>query len=349
MAQKKSNEIDKVLVTRFSAVGDVAMVLPMLYSVARAYPDRQFVFVSRERFGQLLVNAPANITFAGIDLKEYSGILGLYKLYSDLKKEYAPDAIADLHDVLRTKVVRTLFSFSGCKVAVIDKGREEKRNLTDEKNNNKQQLKSTFERYRDVFSRLGMPFEPDFTSVFTDGKGDISDFSSFLPEKGGDRWIGVAPFARHQGKIYPTGKMRRVVELLAEKPGIKVFCFGNGDAENAIIDEWCNSMPNVYNFIGKTNFGGELRMIDNLDVMISMDSANMHIAALAGTPVVSIWGATSPLAGFLGWKIGENDCVQKELPCRPCSIFGDKQCRLGDYRCMDIAPETVVKKVLEKL
>jgi ADP-heptose:LPS heptosyltransferase len=83
--------------------------------------------------------------------------------------------------------------------------------------------------------------------------------------------------------------------------------------------------------------------------MVSMDSANMHIESLVGTPVISIWGATSPLAGFLGWRQKEEDCVQLPLDCRPCSIFGNKPCRSGDYKCMKIEPQTVVEKIKQRL
>ncbi len=83
-----------------------------------------------------------------------------------------------------------------------------------------------------------------------------------------------------------------------------------------------------------------------LRVMLTMDSGNMHLASLVGTRVVSIWGATHPFAGFLGFGQSEDDCIQRDLPCRPCSIYGNKACKFGDYRCMDIAPEEIVGKLM---
>ena len=86
--------------------------------------------------------------------------------------------------------------------------------------------------------------------------------------------------------------------------------------------------------------------MSHLDVMISMDSSNMHLASLTDTPVVSIWGATHPFAGFLGWRQTTDNAIQISLDCRPCSIFGNKPCLRGDYACMqNIAPETIVEKV----
>ena len=347
MVQAKNSTSRTVIITRFSAVGDIAMTIPLLYSLARTYPDDKFIFVSRERFGQFFIDSPKNLLFIGINLNDYKGVAGLYKLYKELNK-HKPDLIADLHDVLRTKILRTYFyMFAGTKVAYIDKGRKEKKQLTQGKI--KRQLKSTFERYREVFEGAGFPFTPEFTSLFGSQKGDISEFSGILPSKGDKKWIGIAPFAAHKGKIYPTGKMREAIAILAKEPQVEIFCFGNGPAEEEVVNSWCKEFENVHSFIGRTNFNGELRMISHLDAMVCMDSANMHMASLAGTPAISIWGATSPLAGFLGWNQKEENCIQLPLDCRPCSIFGNKPCMFGDYRCMNIPPEKVAETILAKI
>ena len=90
----------------------------------------------------------------------------------------------------------------------------------------------------------------------------------------------------------------------------------------------------------------ELELMKKLDVMVSMDSANMHLASLVGTRVVSIWGATHPYAGFLGWGQRMDDCVQRDdLKCRPCSIYGNKPCMRGDMACMQIDPKEVVERI----
>lgn len=345
---KNKKKLQTILITRFSAVGDIAMTIPLLYSLASSYPQHRFIFVSRPRLGQFFINTPSNLEFKGVDPSQYEGFCGLYRLYRELKKEYTPTLFADLHDVLRTKILRFMFALGGVKCSHILKGRGEKRALTRSKNKLLKGLSSTFERYSNVFECLGLPFTCDFVSLFKDGKGDISDFS-FLPSKGQDKWVGIAPFAKHRGKIYPIGEMRKVVELLSKHKGVKVFCFGNGVEEETVINEWCASFKNVYSFIGKSGFDGELRFISHLDLMLSMDSANMHIASLVNTPVVSVWGATSPLAGFLGWRQNEQNCIQLSLDCRPCSVFGNKPCRYGDYRCMNIPPVRIVEHILNLL
>ena len=163
-----------------------------------------------------------------------------------------------------------------------------------------------------------------------------------------DKWIGIAPFAKHRGKIYPLEHMEGVVKRLAANSRVKIFFFGNGPEEQTTIDSWCSRYPNTISFIGKSNFNGELRLISHLDVMVCMDSANMHMASLVNTPAISIWGATSPLAGFLGWNQKREDCIELPFICRPCSIFGSKPCLYGDYRCMNIPPEDVATRIMKK-
>ena len=348
MAQRSNGAARTILITRFSAVGDIAMTIPLLYSVCHSYPEHHFIFVSRERFGQFFINKPKNLDFIGINPNDYKGLTGLYRLYKKLSTQ-APDMFADLHDVLRTKILRTYFRLLGnTKVASIDKGRKEKRQLTKSSSTDKRELKSTFERYRDVFTRLGLPFTPVFTSLFKEGKACIDDLRPTVPPKGNDCWVGIAPFARHKGKIYPLDKMEEVVALLASQKHIKIFFFGNGPEEEKTVNHWCSNYPNTISFVGKSNFNGELRLISHLDAMICMDSANMHMASLAGVPAISIWGATSPLAGFRGWQQKKEDCIELQLECRPCSIFGNKPCKFGDYRCMNISPLTIAEKTIEK-
>ena len=112
----------------------------------------------------------------------------------------------------------------------------------------------------------------------------VPDLFEKVNEIMNDKWIGIAPFAKHKGKIYPLERMELVVKELSSKNGIKLFFFGNGPEEEGTIESWCNKYPNTVSFVGKSNFNGELRLISHLDVMVCMDSANMHMASLVGTP-----------------------------------------------------------------
>lgn len=85
-----------------------------------------------------------------------------------------------------------------------------------------------------------------------------------------------------------------------------------------------------------------------LDVLLTMDSANMHLGALANTKVLSIWGATHPLAGFAAWNQPASNQLSDELDCRPCSIYGKKPCYRKDLACLNhVTPDRVIAFVLE--
>ena len=114
-----------------------------------------------------------------------------------------------------------------------------------------------------------------------------------------------------------------------------------------ILDNMASKSHNCVNASGLlSGMRDELILMSHLDVMVSMDSANMHLASIVGTPVVSIWGATHPFAGFMGWGQPPENAVQLDLPCRPCSIYGNKPCLRGDYSCLkNISPDQVVDRI----
>ena len=325
----------KILVIRFSALGDVVMTVPIVYALATQYPQHQITVLSRKRMAVYFNHLPDNVSFKGIDLNSYKGFSGLLRLYKDLRKENF-DYIADFHDVLRTKVIRFFFWITGKSVQHILKGRKEKRDLTREHDKKKIQLKTSFQRYADVLERLGLPIQQNYKSWKHPRPSD----------SGQENWIGIAPFAAHAGKVYPLNKMKGITKVLTSNPKNKVYLFGGGKKEQRICEEWEKEIPGTISVIGKLQQEEELNLISQLDVMVSMDSANMHMASLVGTPVVSIWGATHPFAGFMGWGQNPDNTIQLDMDCRPCSIFGNKPCKRGDYACLnDIKPEQVLEHI----
>lgn len=337
----------KLLVLRFSALGDVMMSVPLLDAVARRYPELDITVLSRKAFEAPFRFLPANVHFWGVDLQLYKGLKGLNRLYREIRALRFTH-VADLHDVLRTRYLRARCRMDGLSVAVIDKGRRDKKRLTRRRRKVLRPLTSSFERYHRVFGRLGLPFDPEFRSLFAgcpDGKPNIAALRPLTGIKGDDRWIGIAPFAKHTGKIYPPDLQRQVVAGL-RRPGRKIFIFGGGPQEKSVAETWRQTFPDLVSVIGELTMEQELMLQAHLDVMLSMDSANMHLAALAGCPVVSIWGATHPFAGFLGWNQHPENVLQTDLNCRPCSVFGQKPCYRGDYACLyRIAPESVIQKI----
>ena len=319
----------RILAYRFSAFGDVAMAAPVFREFLEQNPEVEIVMVSRSNFEALFEEIP-NVIFKGVNLDDYKGFFGLNRLANELIKEFHPDLIANLHDVIRTKILDKIYSTKGFKVFKINKGKEEKEHLTDIWNLNKIQLKKTVERYADVFREMGF---------------QVTLSHQLRPTSFNKSGIGFAPFAQHKGKMLPLEKANELARILSLKN--TVYFFGGGKAETEILEKWEKEIPNTRNLAGKLNLTEELDTISQLEIMISMDSANMHLASLVGTRCVSVWGQTHPYAGFLGFGQSEEDVVQvKDLTCRPCSVFGDKECFRGDWACMG---ELNIQKIVDKI
>lgn len=318
-----------ILAYRFSAFGDVAMTVPVVTEFLEQNPEMQIVFVTRKNFSDLFEGVP-NLIFKGVNIDDYKGFLGLRKLAKELITEFNPHYIADLHDVIRTKILNRIFSRKNYRVAVISKGKDEKEHLTDIWNLEKKPLKKTTERYADVFRDLGFSVELSH------------QYRTVSLQKNG---IGFAPFAQHEGKMLPLEKSFELAKHLSEK--YRIYFFGGGKHEVETLDKWVSQIPNAENVAGKLSLKEELSKIARLEIMISMDSANMHLASLVGTRCISVWGSTHPYAGFLGYGQSEDDVVHiKDLTCRPCSVFGDKKCYRGDWACLH---EINIQQVIDKI
>lgn len=316
------------------------MTVPVVKALAMARPDLHIIMVSRPFAGAFYEGLAPNVEFVGINLKDsrYKGIGGLRHVYHDLRA-LKPDMVADLHDVLRTKYARLRFRMAGIPVSFIDKNRKARKEITRQEDKILRQQTTAFEKYKAVFSRLGLEFTMPDEAPLHPGKA---------PVEIAGRAIGIAPFAAHDGKIYPVDRMETVVQLLKKTyPDLSICLFGGGPRDKAQFATWCSMYNNVH-YAGDSchGMGEELALMRRMDCMITMDSGNMHLASLVGTPVVSVWGATHPYAGFMGWRQKEGDIVQADLPCRPCSIYGNKECLRGDYACLNsIKPEEIVRKV----
>ena len=247
------------------------------------------------------------------------------------------DAVADVHDVLRSKTFRLLMRLHGVPEASIYKGRAEKREFIRCGGRGMEPLRHTVLRYCDVFRKLGFMLDDPAPAVHRERP-------NLFGEKHGV-WVGFAPFSAHRGKTYPDGQSRELVRMLSERYD-RVFIHGGGGGEQVFAEEMERAYPNVTALYGKVRFAGEMDLIANLDCVVSMDSLVMHLASLVATPVVSVWGATYPGLGFLGYGVSQEGILQADMACRPCSVFGNKPCRYGDYRCLKaVTPEMVAERV----
>lgn len=336
-----------ILVIRFSAMGDVAMTVPVLKNLLQQNEDLQITVVSNAFFQPLFTGLERCNFHPAYLKKEHKGVTGIYRLYKELKSLEPFTAIADLHGVLRSFNLRLFFGFAGIPLAAIDKGRKEKKLLARKEDKHLVQLPTSFERYAVVFRNLGYTCELKTDQPIFSKQRLPAAAQDFF--NGNGKVIGIAPFAQHLQKMYPIQRTKNIVKALSAA-GHSILLLGGGQKEIEILQQWQDEIKeNVYSVAGKFSFAEELAIISNLTQMLSMDSANMHLASLYAVPVISIWGATHPFAGFYGWGQPVENMVSVDIYCRPCSVFGNKPCYRGDFACMMRIEENTIIDKLDQL
>jgi len=341
-------DIRHIAVIRLSAMGDVAMTVPTLLAFVEKYPSVKVTVVSRSLFEPIFFGI-SNVSFFAADVKgRHKGFLGLMKLKTDLQ-HLGIDAVVDLHDVIRSRVITTLMKFGGVPTVSIDKARAEKKALTRSESKVFVQLPTVAQRNSEAFAELGFPIvinPPIFLS-----KRKLSPEVSQLTGAKSTKWLGIAPFAKHNSKVYPEDLMKKVIDGLAVND-YKIFLFGAGTKELSILNGYAGRHENIVVPGGKISFQEELQLISNLDTMLSMDSANAHLAAMFGIPVITLWGATHPFAGFAPFAQPFDNALvsdRSKYPKLPTSIYGNKKVAGYEDVMRSIEPEKVIEKVLETI
>ncbi|MEE3019754.1 MAG: glycosyltransferase family 9 protein, partial [Bacteroidota bacterium] len=276
---------------------------------------------------------------------QHKGLKGLYRLYKELKQR-KPHRIADIHKNLRTAVLRIFFKLSFTRIKVINKGYAERKRLIHPSKKTMKPLTPQHYRYVEVFTRLGFPIDLDqhefpFKPALLKSVMDID-------LQADRKWIGIAPFAAHPGKVYPLDLMQKVVGYLQQQHSI--FLFGHGPKETDQINTWAKAYPHVVSQALELPFSEQLDLIANLDVMLSMDSANGHLAANFNVPVVTLWGMTHPFLGFS--PFGQNNHLladRESFPKIPTSAYGKVIPKGYKDAMRTISPEEVIELVLDKI
>ncbi len=334
----------RLLVIRTSAMGDVALTTLVLRGIREKYPDTELTLVTMKAFSPFFHSINGLELFFPDFKIRHKGIAGLFRLFTDIRKSGTFDYVIDLHDVLRTKILRSLFRLTGIPVSVIDKGRSEKRALINGRK--KIQLKHTVQRYQEVFAKAGFDAKPPEGPWIVPPREAVTRALEISGITAGLN-IGVAPYTKHELKMWPEESMVTLLRMIS-KSYAKFWLFG-GPEESDLLESFQKKIPGSVNLAGKLNLEEELAVMTKLSFMIAMDSSNMHMAALVGTNVISIWGATDPLMGFAAWMQPKDHFISisiEELTCRPCTVYGKGECWRGDHACMEwLTPKMVYDKI----
>lgn len=328
------------------------MTVPVLLALTEKYPDLKITFLTKPFFVPI-VSAVPNIQVFNADVKgAYKGLIGIWKLFKELKS-LDLDAVADVHNVLRSNILKVFFRFSGIPFEQIDKGRKEKRELISGNATELKPLKPMHQRYQSVFERLGFHFSINKNHVLKSRTKTSEHVIGIF--SGTKKIIGIAPFAAFPGKIYPRTLMEILISKLESMEDVKIVLFGGGQKERDILEDYEIKFANCISVAGKITFGEELELISNLDVMISMDSGNGHLAAMYGVSVITLWGVTHPATGFVPFGQPEENQITSDrgkYPKIPTSVYGNKFPPGYDAVMETISPEQIVRRVkniLEKV
>lgn len=320
-----------IVIIRFSAISDVAVAAPLVRAYATANPEISFTMVSDSFLRPLFENIP-NLNFLPEDFDEEN-----YSIHASIKIAHdilslKPTDVVDLQHSKLTKIIRNCLTLKGIPVSAVRHEEFERKKLQ----SHKAEMSPVISLYEDALAEAGL-----INLHLSRKTPEKKVFGKYM-----FRRIGIAPFAKYPGKSWPIKYMEEVVAALGDDPNSKVYLFGNKTKEAAILQGWQDKYEGCESIAGKYTLSEELELMRSLDLMVTMDSANMHFASFVNTPVISIWGATDAKAGFYGWGQDPENAVCSEIACRPCSLYGDAKCERLDYACLArVTPAMVLEKI----
>lgn len=338
------------LILRLSSLGNVAMSVPVVYSVSKAYPDDHFVIVCEKRLAALFYGMENVSTYSMEKAKKQERRQqkkSLWNLYKELRTAYPVTQVVDLQDNRKTRLLRWLFRLQGIPATVIDNERFLKHKLCFRGAKQATALTPEAIRYQKTFARAGLKAEIQFDGLPINKEAKEQVEKLFGKKQG--RRIGIAPFAKCRTNRLPYQISKEVILHYAQQADTQIFLFGAGKVESEMLGHWAAVFPNTHSIAGILSLSEELELMRTLDIMICMDSANQHLAVLVSLPTMSIWCGTHPYSGYGAWGQNDTNRLQKGLSCRPCTINGKNQCRYQNFLCKDFTAEEIVRKAEEQL
>ncbi|HKZ39202.1 MAG TPA: glycosyltransferase family 9 protein, partial [Chryseolinea sp.] len=264
--------LTKILVLRFSAMGDVVLLVPVIRSFVAAYPDVEVTVVTRPKFASFFTDIERVVPFPADVDNTYNGIFGMRELFKKLLLKGSYEVVIDMHDHIRTIMLRNLFKIFFTRVVIFQKGRRAKRAISRKTNKSTTPLIHTVERYRLAFEKAGFTFPilpPPFFKIKETIKNEVAEWLQKNNVSKNERWVGVAPFAKHTSKIWPLDNYIQVMSNLIEKSLVKFFLFGGGEKEVMYFETLRAKFPDRCIVVaGQLKLKQELALMEKLDLML---------------------------------------------------------------------------------
>ena len=310
----------KVLVVRFSSIGDIVLTTPVLRCIKQQLKDVQLHFLTKQKFINVIDQNPYVDQFFSINNS-------LAEVLPQLKKENY-DCIIDLHHNARTLKLKIAL---GKKSFSFNKLNWEKFLVVNLKTNKLPKV-HIVDRYFETVTSLGVKNDGKGLDYFVNEKDQI-DITSSLPSLFHNYYNVLVVGGSYFTKQIPVNKLKDICSQ-SLLPLVLL-----GGKEDAAIGEQVYQLDKnkTINLCGKLNLNQSASIIQQSKKVITSDTGLMHIAAAYKKDIVSLWGNTIPEFGMGPYFAGENSQILevKGLPCRPCSKLGYKKCPKGHFKCMN--------------
>jgi len=318
----------KILIIRLSSIGDIILTSYLLRLTRKLHPTAQIDFLVAKEYTRLLdFNPHINRIISYQKKKPF--IYHLKETLSLYNRMYY-DVVIDLQNNFRSKLFTTgkygaIYRFN--------KRRFFKFKLVF--------LKKRTDQIEPIPILYRMTYPP--LKHFDDGLGlelwTMKDRNSYLPHTKSHfvkkfRRIAIAPGAKHFTKKLPENKFSELIETLQSNYNAEIYLIG-GNEDIPTGKFLAHRIPTVRNFIGKLDILETAELLDDMDLLISNDSAAVHLASARNVPVIQIFGSTVPELGFIPFRVPYQIVQVNDVKCRPCTHFGRSSCPKGHFDCMN--------------
>ena len=312
----------KILIVRFSSIGDIILTTTVVRCLKKKFPDAEIHFLTKPNYKSILENNPY-INFLHVLDKP------LFKKAFELK-EIGFDIVIDLHSNLRSRILKSILDTTSYS---FDKLNFEKWLMVNLKINFLPDI-HIVERYMETLVELGVPNDEQGLDYFLPS----TIFVKNIP----DNYIAFAIGANHFTKRLPNEKIISICKLI-NKP---IVLLGGQEDEHNGVEISKFSGTHVLNLCGKLSLNESAFVIKNSDKVITHDTGLMHIAAAFKKEIISVWGNTIPDFGMTPYygknKIRNSQFEVKNLNCRPCSKIGFNKCPKSHFNCMMMQDENKI-------
>ncbi|OLD68191.1 MAG: hypothetical protein AUI33_09835 [Ignavibacteria bacterium 13_1_40CM_2_61_4] len=327
--------LSKILLIRFSSMGDVILASPLIRTLRAAYPEAQIDFLAKKEYAELLRFSPhlsSILELRSSDSEELKTLKGRIRL-----KRY--DAIIDLHNSLRSRYLRY---FSGARyVRVVDKRLLKRFLLVKFKWNLYGDPAPVAERYLETVRKFGIRDDGGGLEIFIPEE-IVQSVRALLGRYKLERHstvLAMAPTARHFTKRWLPERFIEFGAQFAKETGAKILVLGNKEEAGLCSDiaQMINARTgsnSAESLAGRVTLLETASVLDHCTLVLSNDTGIMHLAAARGKKVVAIFGSTVREFGFFPFRTSSVVMEKAGLPCRPCSHIGRPRCPKGHFRCM---------------